>query len=75
MCLETRIDFVDYFPDEINDLIFKQLSSKTLLNCREVFKTWKQVADDDDVWKSKFKDQKDWKYYNDDAETDSWYKL
>ncbi len=72
---ETEIDFVDYFPDEINVLIFKQLRPKSLLNCRGVAKPWKQVADDDDIWKTKFQDHESWEYNNDDLEIDSWYKL
>ncbi len=31
--------------------------------------------DNDNIWRSKFQEQKYWEYYNDDLETDSWYEL
>ncbi len=75
MNIETRFNCVDFFTYEIKDLIFRQLQQKTLLNCREVSKSRKQTAEYDDIWKSKLKNQKYWKYYNDDSETDSWYEI
>ncbi len=73
MDLETRINFVDYFPDEMNDLIFRNSSPKTF-NCRGISNSWKQIADGDDIWKSKFQEQESWDY-NRDSETGSWYEL
>ncbi len=75
MNLENRINFINYFPCEINGLIFRKLSIKTLLSCRELSKSWKQTVEYDGIWKSKFEDQKYWKYFNDNSETDSWYEL
>ncbi len=71
------IDLVSDLPVEISQIIFLGLAPKTLLNCRRVSKSWKQIADNDYIWKSKFEDQKSWKYYkiDDDSETDSWYEL
>ncbi len=71
---QTTLDFVSGLPDEISEIIFTDLLPTTLLNCRRVSKSWKQMADNDNIWRSKFQDQK-WKYYNDDSETDSWYEL
>ncbi len=75
MNFETSINFVDYFPYEINNLIFKEMRPKTLLTCKGVSKSWKQIAENDYIWKSKFKDEKSWEYHNEDSETDSWYEL
>ncbi len=73
--LETTIGFVSDLPNEISQIIFSDLPPKTLLNCRRVSRSWKLIAENDNIWKSKFQDQKYWKYYNDDSETDSWYEL
>ncbi len=70
----TRIDFVPDLPYEIFDIIFSDFPIKTLLNCKRVSKLWKQIFENDRIWRSKFQ-QKSWKYYNDDSETDSWYEL
>ncbi len=69
--LKITLDSVSDLPYEISQIIFIELSPKTLLNCRRVSKSWKHIAENDDIWKSKFKDEKYWKY-NNDSETDSW---
>ncbi len=69
------IDLVPGLPNEIFELIFLNLSSTTLLECRRVSNSWKEIADNDNLWRSNFRDQKYWKYNNDDSETDSWYEL
>ncbi len=73
--LDTTIDFVSNIPYEISQIIFSNLSTTILLICRRVSKSWKQIAENDNIWRSKFQNQKNWKYYNDDSETDSWYEL
>ncbi len=73
--LEIATDFVSDFPDEISEKIFLDLPPTTLLNCRRVSKSWKQIVDNDYIWRSKFQDQKFWTYNNEDSETDSWYEL
>ncbi len=71
----TTTDFVSDLPNEISEIIFLDLPPTTLLNCRKVSKSWKRILDNDVIWRSKFQDQKSWKYYNDDSETDSWFEL
>ncbi len=73
--LQIKIDYVSDLPVEISEIIFSYLPPKTLLNCRRVSKSWKQIAENDNIWKSKFQDQKYWKYYNDESKPDSWYEL
>ncbi len=73
--LQIEVNFVSDLPNEISEIIFLDLPPKTLLNCRRVSKSWKHIVDNDYIWKSKFLEQKSWKYYNDDSETDSWYEL
>ncbi len=70
-----KTDLVSDLPNEICEIIFFHLSLTTLLYCRRVSKSWKQIVDNDNIWRSKFKDQKSWKYYNHDSEIDSWYEL
>ncbi len=73
--LETKIDVISDLPNEISEMIFLDLSPTILLNCKIVSKSWKQMVGNNNIWKSKFKDQKSWKYNNNDSETDSWYEL
>ncbi len=55
--LKTPIDFVSHLPDEISEIIFSNLPTTSLLNCRGVSKSWKQIAENDDIWRSKFQRQ------------------
>ncbi len=73
--LQITIDFVSDLPNEISEIIFLDLPITTLFICRRVSKSWKQIVEKDDIWRSKFQDQKYWKYYHDELETDSWYEL
>ncbi len=73
--IETKINFVYDLPYEISEKIFSNLLPvTTLLNCKRVSKSWKQIVENDNIWRSMFQDQKSWKYCN-DTETDSWYEL
>ncbi len=69
------IDFISDLPTELSIIIFLHLPPTYLLNCRRVSKAWKKIVENDNIWKSKFNDEKSWIYYNDDFETDSWYEL
>ncbi len=73
--LETTIDFISDLPDEISEIIFTDLPPTALLNCKRVSKSWKQIVENDDIWRSKFQHHKSWKYYNEESEIDSWYDL
>ncbi len=74
--LHFTIDIVSDLPYEIYEIIFLDLSPKTLLNCSRVSKSWKQMAENDNIWKSKFQDEKSWENYsNDNSPPDSWYEL
>ncbi len=55
--IEKTTDFVSDLPNEIFEIIFLDLSPKTLLNCRSVSRSWKQIAENDNIWKSKFQEQ------------------
>ncbi len=72
--LETTTDLVSDLPNEISEMMFLDLPVTTLLDCRRVSKSWKQMAEYDNIWRLMFY-QKSWEYYNNDSETDSWYEL
>ncbi len=72
--ITINIDFVSYLPNEISEKIFCDLPPKSLLNCRRISKSWKQIIDNDYVWRTMFQQQKTWKYYN-VKEIDSWFEL
>ncbi len=73
--IKMAIDLISDLPNEILEIIFLDLPPTTLLICRSVSKSWKQIVANDNIWKSKFQDQKSWKHYNEDSKTDSWYEL
>ncbi len=41
--LQTTTDFVSDLPNEISEMIFSDFPAITLLNCRGVSKSWKQI--------------------------------
>ncbi len=57
--------------DFLSEIIFSNLQLKTSVTCRRGSKSWKQIVEDNDIWRLKFQDKKSWKYYNDNSETDS----